>query len=329
MDKITKPTPPALAKAAKIIKQGGLVVFPTETVYGLGANALNASAVRKIFKAKQRPPDNPLIVHIADPEDLKEIAKDIPPAARKLMKLFWPGPLTLILNKRRTVPKIVTAGLNTVAVRMPKSKIALALIKKSGLPIAAPSANKSGRPSATIARDAYHDLKDSVEIILDGGATKVGIESTVLDLTRTVPVILRPGFITRYALSRALGKPIRIAKKTARKPASPGMKYRHYAPRAPLFLVSDPKKFTSIIKRFKRQKKRVCVLVTGRKKYPGTITISLGSRRNLSGIAKNLFRALRSCDQKNAGIIISETFPEKGIGIALMNRLQKAAKRTL
>ena len=235
-----------LHKAVRIIKKGGLVAFPTETVYGLGANALDKKAVRKIFKVKKRPLDNPIIVHIAEIEDLNLLAKNIPEEVKILTKKFWPGPLTLVLFKKKIVPEEVTAGTNTVAIRMPDNEIALRLIRSSGVPIAAPSANLAGKPSSTIAQHVFEDLGDKIDLIFDGGPTKIGVESTVVDLTVQPPQILRPGGISFEELKRvikniqlhpSLLSEIRFASQLFNGVKSPGMKYRHYAPKASLILV--------------------------------------------------------------------------------------------
>lgn len=237
------PEPAALHDAGEVLRRGGLVAFPTETVYGLGANALDPQAVGRIFVAKGRPGDNPLIVHVAQGESLAGLAREVPEVARRLMAEFWPGPLTLVLPKTERVPAEVTAGLPTVAVRMPDHEVALGLIAAAGVPVAAPSANRSGRPSPTTAAHVWEDLHGRVELILDGGPTGVGVESTVLDVTGPVPVLLRPGGVALEELRRAVGEvavdPALHGGKVAR-PKSPGMKYIHYAPRAPLTLVTPP-----------------------------------------------------------------------------------------
>lgn len=326
-----------IKKAAKIIQKGGLVAFPTETVYGLGANALNKKAVRKIFEVKGRPLDNPIIVHIADFKDLKKLAKKIPKKVEILSKKFWPGPLTLILFKKKVVPDEVTAQRKTVAIRMPKNKIALELIKMSRLPIAAPSANLAGRPSATTAEDVFDDFDKKIDLILDGGKTEIGLESTVLDLTSKTPQILRPGGISFERIKKILKNlklhPSLLGKKLKGKAKSPGMKYRHYAPRAKLILVKGEieemkEGIKKLIKKYKKLAKKIGVMATSETKdeYSGAnLVISLGSRKNLRQIAKNLFRALRRFDRKGVEIILAETFPKKGMGLAIMDRIEKAA----
>jgi L-threonylcarbamoyladenylate synthase len=302
------------ARAAGIIRKGGTVAFPTETVYGLGADALNAKAVKKIFRAKGRPSDNPLIVHIASRKDVYKLADDVPRSAELLMEKFWPGPLTMVLKKSKSVPKIATAGLNTVAIRMPRHKVALALIKAAKAPIAAPSANLSGKPSPTSAEHVIFDLSGKIDAIIDGGETDIGIESTVIDLTSKVPAILRPGKITREQLKKVLGK---IAthhgkQKTAR---SPGMKHRHYAPEAKMIIVKGKpaavkKEIAKLAKAYGKMGKRVAVIKIG---------------KNLEATAKNLFAILRHLDRKKFGIILSESIPKKGLGVAIMDRLERAA----
>ena len=325
-----------IEKAARIIKKGDLVAFPTETVYGLGANALNKKAVKKIFEAKERPLDNPIIVHIAEIKDLSKLAKDIPKEAKILVKKFWPGPLTLVLFKKKIVPNEVTAGSETIAIRMPKNKIALELIKKSGFPIAAPSANLAGRPSPTEAKDVFEDLGERVDLILDGGKTKIGVESTVLDLTVKPPLILRPGGVSLEELKKVLKKVkphpfLRGEKLKDKIIKSPGMKYRHYAPQAPLILVEGRgmiKKIKNLIKKYQEKNKKVGILAsTERKKfYQGAnLILTPGPRKNLEKVAQNLFKTLREFDKKKVDIILAESFPERGIGFAIMHRLKKAA----
>jgi len=333
-----KPQRNLLKKAAKIIRKGGLVAFPTETVYGLGANALDKNAVRKIFEVKKRPLDNPLIVHIAQIEHLNKIAKKIPREAKILIKKFWPGPLTLVLFKKKIVPDEVSGQTNTVALRMPNNKIALQLIKLSGVPLAAPSANLAGKPSPTTAEHVFEDLSDKIDLILDGGKTKIGIESTVVDLTVKPPLILRPGGISFEQLKKVLKDvklhPLLLGKKVKEKNVkSPGMKYRHYAPKAPLILVEGDlkeriKKFEDLIDIYQKQKKKVGVMISKEtRKFlkKGDINLVVGSRKNLKEVSRNLFKTLREFDKRGAEIILAETLPEKEIGFAVMHRLKKAA----
>lgn len=333
-----KPEKNIIQKAAQIIKMGGLVVFPTETVYGLGANALKAKAVRGIFKAKGRPADNPLIVHIADKRDIFRLAKNIPKEALILAKKFWPGPLTLILEKKKIIPFEVTAGRETVAIRMPANKVALALIRASGVPVAAPSANLAGKPSPTNAGHVAKDLGDRVDLIIDGGKTKIGLESTVLDLTQRPFAILRPGGITKEQIEKVVGG-VGVWKAGSKSVVkSPGMKYRHYAPKAKLILVEYNNKaeaaeiIKKLIRENKKQQKRVGVMAVSetRNSYPeADLVLTLGSRNNLKVIARNLFKTLRIFDENKIDIILAEGFPEKGIGQAIMNRLSKAADKII
>lgn len=335
------PKNPEISKikiAAKILRKGGLVAFPTETVYGLGANALNRKAVKKIFATKKRPLNNPVIVHIADLKDLEKLAKNIPKEAKILTQKFWPGPLTISLFKKKIVPAEVTAGGNTVAIRMPKNKIALELIKASKVPIAAPSANLAGRPSPTTANHVFEDLGDKIDLILDGGKTQIGVESTVVDLTVKPPLILRPGGISLEKLRKVLKDiqphPFLLGEKLRDKIIkSPGMKYRHYAPKAPLILIEEKdfiKRIQNLIDFYKKKKKIVGVLASAETKkfyQKADLVLVPGSRKNLEKIAQNLFKTLREFDKTKVDIILAESFPEKGIGFAIIHRLKKAAEK--
>ncbi len=334
-----KPEKRIFKKAIDIIKRGGLVAFPTETVYGLGANALDKKAVRKIFKVKGRPLDNPLIVHIANKKEIYKLAKKISKKTEKLMDKFWPGPLTLILHKKKIVPDEVTAGGNTIAIRIPKNKIALELIKTVGYPIAAPSANLAGRPSPTIAQHVFEDLGDKIGLILDGGLTKIGVESTVIDLTVEPPQILRPGEISFEELKKILKDikphPFFLGKKLKDKVVkSPGTKYRHYAPNVPLILVNGKTKerilrIRNLIEQYQKQNKKVGILSsleTEKFYQKADLVLVPGPRKKLKIVAMNLFKILREFDKKKIDIILAETFPEKGIGFAIMDRLKKAAE---
>jgi L-threonylcarbamoyladenylate synthase len=324
-----------IKKAAELLKKGKLVAFPTETVYGLGANALDPKAVEKIFKAKKRPTDNPIIVHVSDKEMVNKLVQKIPNKALLLMDKFWPGPLTLVMKKSNLVPDIVTSGLNTVAIRMPSHEIAFLLIKESGVPIAAPSANLAGKPSPTIPEDVIQDLDGRVDAIIDAGESDIGVESTVLDLTTKIPTLLRPGGITLEQLESILGKvelhPIIKAKRETKDytPKSPGMKYRHYAPEAEVIVVegnSDEvrKEVIDLIKYYKTLERRIGVMTVSKKhKYDCSMVKFIGD--DLKDIAKNLFTALRSFDKKNIDVIIAEGVEEKGLGLAVMNRLRKAS----
>lgn len=328
--------------AAQVLKAGGLVAFPTETVYGLGANALDAHAVEGIYRAKGRPADNPLIVHIADTKAVETLAGTIPRVVTLLMDAFWPGPLTLVMPKSEMIPSIITAGLDTVGIRMPCHPIALALIKKAGIPIAAPSANSSGRPSPTLAKHVIDDLSGKVDTIIDGGSTNVGVESTVLDTTTEPPMILRPGGITREQLQKLLGKigtdpALNTSDSKNVHPRSPGMKYRHYAPNAALLLLQGPaERVAAEIGRraelYYKEGGSVGILATDETAalyepslYSYCKILSLGSRKNPESLAANLFRCLRDFDENGVSFILAETPDISGIGQAVMNRLLKAS----
>ncbi|MBU0762916.1 MAG: threonylcarbamoyl-AMP synthase [Candidatus Altiarchaeota archaeon] len=308
------------AAAAEILKKNRLLAFPTETVYGLGANAFNPHAITSIYKAKGRPTDNPMIIHIADKKDLGKIAKEIPDNARRLTDRFWPGPLTIVLKKRACIPDEATAGLPTVAVRCPKNKIAQKIIRNCGFPIAAPSANKSGRPSPTTAKHVIEDLGGKIDAIIDGGDSKHGLESTVIDMTVKPPIILRPGAVTEEQIRKTIGK-VKTHRGGEKMPKSPGMKYRHYAPKAKVVLV-DTKQIDTEIAKYKKQKKRVGLLSNAKKGKPD---IYISNGKNKRETAKNLYKNLRTFDQKNTDVIIVEKTDEKGLGNAIMNRLRKAA----
>ena len=330
-----KKTERGIQQAAEIIRRGGLVAFPTETVYGLGASAFSGPSVDRIFRAKGRPGDNPLIVHIAQEDDLKELVKEKPSVVGVLAKKFWPGPLTLVLPKGPGVPPEVTAGLDTVAVRVPRHPVALALIRAAGLPIAAPSANLSGRPSPTTAEHVLEDLAGRIQLLLDGGPCPVGLESTVLDLTGEVPLLLRPGGVTLEQLQEALGE-VRVLDprnfKKGEAPPSPGLKYRHYAPRAPMFMVEGEasrvvKEIQKICRENRLKGRRVGLLVTeeNRGQFRAEAIEVLGLRRSPEEMAARLFDSLRRLDASGVDLILAESFEETGIGMALMNRLRKAS----
>lgn len=327
-----------IREAGKIIADGGLVGFPTETVYGLGADAMDASASAKIYAAKGRPSDNPLIVHIADIADLAQVAVDIPDAAYKLAKRFWPGPLTMIMNKSSRVPLGTTGGLHTVAVRMPSDPVALALIKASGTYIAAPSGNISGRPSPTLAEHMIEDMNGRIEMILDGGKVGIGLESTIVDLTGPVPMILRPGYITKAMLEDVLGHvtvDAAILEENADKnfrPKAPGMKYKHYAPKGDLTIVEgEPSRVIAAINELTRQceahGQKAAVIATEENmgKYQCGHVSCIGTRAREETIAANLFDILRKMDDMGVDVIYSESFYNGGLGQAIMNRLLKAA----
>ncbi|MFP3125413.1 L-threonylcarbamoyladenylate synthase [Ectobacillus funiculus] len=321
---------PQLEEAAALLRQKQTVAFPTETVYGLGADATSDEAVAKIFEAKGRPSDNPLIVHIASKEQLDSMAAYIPPVAETLMEMFWPGPLTLLFPKKKSVSDKVTAGLSTVAVRMPAHPLALALIRQANVPVAAPSANRSGRPSPTLASHVYEDLNGRIPGIVDGGPTGIGVESTVLDCTGDIPVILRPGGITKEQLEAAVGQVLLdpALKDETEAPKSPGMKYTHYAPKAPLTIVEGSREFLQdLVKQSKKEGLRVGVLTTEENQhfYEADVILPCGQRSDLATVAAHLYDVLRSFDDAGVEVIYSEAFPGEGIGIAIMNRLTKAA----
>lgn len=325
-----------IEEAANIIKSSGIVAFPTETVYGLGANALDSEAVSKIFKAKGRPQDNPLIVHVAN-KDISELVLNIPEIANELMNKFWPGPLTIIFEKNSIIPDITSAGLNTIGIRMPNNEIALKLIELSDRPIAAPSANISGRPSPTEVERCVEDLSGKVDYILGGYRSEVGVESTIVDCTVNPPVILRPGGITLEMLREIhsgidIDEGIKGKPKDDLKPKAPGMKYRHYAPNAKLKIISGNKektieKIKEIVDNYIEKDKKVAILCTSEnvEKFPKGKIICLGSEIVLDDIARNLFESLRSCDDLGVDFILCQAFEEKGVGVAIMNRLNKAA----
>ncbi len=322
---------PQIAQAAALLRGNEVVAFPTETVYGLGANAKSTDAVKKIYEAKGRPSDNPLIVHIADISQLDGLTGPAPDKAKILMKRFWPGALTLILPcKPGALSPRVTAGLDTVAVRMPDHPLALALIRAAGLPIAAPSANLSGKPSPTKAEHVAHDLDGRIAGMMDGGSTGIGVESTVLSCAGETPVLLRPGGITKEQIEAEIG-PILVDKGLAdqnEKPISPGMKYTHYAPSAPLVISEgSPERIQMLIQEYQQGGKRVGVLTTEENAdfYSADYVKSCGRRDQLETVAAALYDALRSFDEEKVDFIIAESFPDTGVGLAIMNRLMKAA----
>ncbi len=318
----------SIARAAQIIRSGGLVAFPTETVYGLGADALNADAVRKIFIAKDRPFDDPLIVHIAHVQQLALLARPIPERVWDLTERFWPGPLTLVLPKTDRVPEITTGGLDTVAVRAPAHPVARKLIEMSGCPIAAPSANRFGRPSPTTAQHVLEDLDGRIELILDDGPTPIGVESTVLDLTEDPPMVLRPGGVTLEALQEILGE-VRLLSSSAREAAkrSPGTRYRHYAPRAQL-LLAESGELEQIVRGLLKAGKQVGVMVRQSRLQcsPAPLVLSvIQMPLDLSEYAQRLFAALRELDAHGVDVIVVEKIEERGLGRAIMDRLRKAS----
>ncbi|PLR96614.1 L-threonylcarbamoyladenylate synthase [Bacillus sp. T33-2] len=324
-------TYPQIQQAAQFLKQNEVVAFPTETVYGLGGNAESDEAVAKIYEAKGRPGDNPLIIHISDRQQLNSFVEEIPEKASRLMDEFWPGPLTVILNKKEArLSDKATVGLATVAVRMPDHPVALAIIKACGLPIAAPSANMSGRPSPTTAAHVAEDLNGRIAAIVDGGPTGVGVESTVVDCTEEIPVVLRPGGITAEQLAAVVGE-IRMDPALSDKtkaPKAPGMKYRHYAPNAPLYLVdSSREKIQQLINEKRREGLLVGMLTTEENQafYDADKVIACGSRSRLETVAGSLYETLRAFNDSPVNIIFGEVFPEHGLGNAIMNRLKKAS----
>ncbi len=329
-----------LENAAIFLREGKTVAFPTETVYGLGADAFNEEAIKNIFLAKGRPSDNPLIVHIANKADVEKLAREIPESAKKLMDYFWPGALTIILKKNKNVPDAVTAGLDTVAIRMPSNEIANQLIKLAGVPVAAPSANISGRPSPTCAEHVIEDLSGKVDCIVAGDNCNVGIESTVIDLTDDVPMILRSGFITKSDVQKQIGLVIEadVADDETIAPKSPGMKYRHYAPNSPLILFMGEndicrQKILSNCYAYEKQGKKIGILTCDENidYYKNSsisenvILQSMGSSRHIEDIAKNLFYVLRELDTMDVDLILCESFDDRGVGKAVMNRLIKAS----
>lgn len=323
--------------AAKLIVQGGLVAFPTETVYGLGADALNPEAVLALFEAKKRPLDNPPIVHVENTKDVYKLAKHVPLKAEKIMRKFWPGPLTLIFQHSTMVPKVTVAGLDTVAVRMPKHNVALALIRESGCPIAAPSGNIAGRPSPTSAEHVFADLNGRIDAILDSGPTRIGVESTVLDMTVDPPVVLRPGGTSIETLRKMFD--VRLHPFVAAERVlplieirSPGMKHKHYAPNADVIVVEGTipaavAKVRELADSYRQKGAKVGILATDETQiaYENYLVKSLGSRFNMDLVAKNLFSFLRELDAAGVNIIIAEGLPTEGLGLAVMNRLRKAS----
>lgn len=324
-----------IKEAAVWLRSGELVAFPTETVYGLGANALDASACDKIFKAKERPRDNPLIVHVSSRAMANSLVANWTPEAELCVQHFWPGPLTLVMSKTAMVPDVVSAGLANVAIRMPSHPVALRLIEATGLPIAAPSANLSGKPSPTSGSHVWRDMKGKIPLILDSGACLVGLESTVLDVSGGVPTILRPGGISKEQLEEVLGEVrVDVASKT-QAPKAPGMKYRHYAPQGEIILLTGTTE--RIIQRMGHEIQKghaslkkvgvLCSLESApflQSQLPDLLFV-LGSKDRLEEVASNLFEGLRLCDERGIDLILAEGVEDRGLGTAIMNRLQKAA----
>ena len=325
-----------IEEAGKVIRNGGTVAFPTETVYGLGANALDDEAVRKIFIAKGRPQDNPLIIHVSTKE-ISELVKDVPEVAQKIIDKFWPGPLTVILEKKDIIPNVTSANLNTIGIRMPNSEIALKLIELAERPIAAPSANISGRPSPTGVERCVEDLNGRVDYIIGGESSDIGVESTIVDCTVNPPLVLRPGGITLEMLKEInpeieLDKALKSKPNDDFKPKAPGMKYKHYAPNAHLKIIKGKNEKTieiinEIVENYIEKGNDVAILTTNENlnKFNNGKVISLGSENDLKEIAKNLFEALRKCDDLRVQYILCQGFEENGVGLAIMNRLNKAA----
>lgn len=326
-----------LQHAGNVLKDGGLVAFPTETVYGLGGDALNPESAKKIYEAKGRPSDNPLIVHIADFDDIHKIVSGLTDEAVKIAEAFWPGPLTMILGKADCVPYETTGGLETVAVRMPSDPVARKLIKYGGGFVAAPSANISGRPSPTNAKYVIEDMMGRIDVIIDGGDGDIGLESTIVDLTVSPPQILRPGYITNDMISKVLGTGVEdditiLTDDSGQAPKAPGMKYRHYAPRGELTIVEGPPE--AVVEYINSQSakaidsgERVGIIATDeqRDKYIANVIKSVGSKDDEAGVGRHLYTVLREFDDENVTKIYSESFDKNGFGQAIMNRLLKAA----
>lgn len=322
----------AIEEAGKIIKNGGLVAFPTETVYGLGGDGLNPESSNKIYAAKGRPSDNPLIIHICRIEDLEKIVKCVPEKAKKVIDAFWPGPLTMIFEKRDCVPRETTGGLDTVAVRFPIHETALKFIEAAGGFVAAPSANLSGRPSPTLAKYVCEDLNGRVDMIIDGGNIPIGVESTIVDMTSEIPMILRPGYVTKEMLEEVVGEvkvdPTILDINCKERPKAPGMRYRHYAPKADMTVVRGEDE--CVIAKILEMGQNIegCVVLSVSEhidEYKGMTVKDVGSKEDSLQIASNLYKVLRECDDEGVKIILSESFSNQGIGAAVMNRLIKAA----
>jgi L-threonylcarbamoyladenylate synthase len=318
----------AMKEAAALLKQGEAVAFPTETVYGLGADATNVQAVRKIFEAKGRPSDNPLIVHVANTNQLEDLVEEVPDVAQKLLEAFSPGPLTLILKSKGAVAPNVSAGLDSIGIRIPSHPVGLRLLEEAAIPIAAPSANISGRPSPTKAEHVVHDLDGRIAGIMDGGPTGIGLESTVLDCTEAVPVILRPGGVTAEAIQKVIGTVMidpGLAVEQKEKPKAPGMKYTHYAPEAPLYLVED--NMQQQADKLTKAGENVGIIATEElaETLDGERIQICGTRKDLATVAEHLYDALRHFKKSDVSVILCESFPKQDVGAAIMNRLEKAA----
>lgn len=320
-----------ISEAAAILRSGGLAGIPTETVYGLGANGLDPEAVRRIFEAKGRPQDNPLILHILDASWLERYCRNIPPAAYVLAEKFWPGPLTMVLRRRENVPNAVTCGLDTVGVRCPDHPVTLAVIREAGVPIAAPSGNLSGRPSPTCARHMLEDMEGRVDAIVDGGPCCVGVESTIVDLTTPIPRLLRPGGLPLERLREVLGeiavdKAVLAPLSPGEKPRAPGMKYRHYAPRAPVTVVAGEGLRTArYIRRRMGEHTGVICFDEYAGQFPGCVVEAIGSASDKAQQARRVFDALRAFDGTAVEAIFAQCPGDAGLGLAVANRLKKAA----
>ena len=320
-----------ISAAADILRQGGLVAIPTETVYGLGANALDETAVHKIFEAKGRPQDNPLIIHVPGPQWLPRYCEDVPPLAYTLARKFWPGPLTMILKRKKVVPDATTAGLDTVGVRCPDHQVTLAIIREAGVPIAAPSANTSGRPSCTCAADCLEDMEGKIDAVVDGGPCQVGVESTIVDLTCDPPRLLRPGGMPLEALEEVVG-PLTVDKavteplKDGEQPKAPGMKYRHYAPKAPVTVVTGPAEASArTIEQLAKPGDGVICFDEFADRFDRQTVECLGPSRDKRIQAQRVFDALRAFDSKDVQQIYAQCPDSQGLGLAIGNRLKKAA----
>lgn len=322
-----------LKKAADALKGGGLAAFPTETVYGLGADAFNEQAVKNIYKAKGRPSDNPMIVHIADKKDICRVCREVPESAELLMKKFSPGPITYILKKNKNINDTVTAGLGTVAVRIPSNNIARELIKLSGTPIAAPSANLSGKPSPTKAEHVIEDMDGKIEYIIDGGSCRIGLESTVIDMTGSFPVILRPGGITMEMIQQYIPETVLNTHIKGDIPKSPGMKYKHYAPDADVVVIEGERR-NGVIEKInelcrKNAGKHIGVILKEKTSAEISADFILYAGKTSDEYASNLFALLRECDKKNADIVFAEIDSSDGIGTAVKNRIYKASANNI
>ena len=341
----TNPDQDTIRRAANILRSGGIVAFPTETVYGLGAVVFNEQAARRVYTVKQRPPDNPLIIHISSLEMLSLVAGDISEKEARLIEKFWPGPLTLVLPRNPRVPRVVSGGLDTVAVRMPAHPVALTLIREVGEPIAAPSANLAGKPSPTTAEHVIQDLYGKIDAIIDGGETLYGIESTIINARTNPPTLLRPGAYPVEEIEQVLGEKITIPNyarglEEASAALAPGMRYKHYAPETPLVLV-DPvsskidvlvSKMLSTIRELYDKCSRICVVSCREtasiyRSLQKVYVIEIGSRENIFEVARNLFKTLRTLDSLKCDIGVVEGFEDRGLGLAVMNRLRKASYR--